>query len=240
MAWIYFQGGDMKKFFYQLKAITGTGWHDTHLIYAGYVEAEDKKQAKIKMEHEFQMTLKERIVVKEGQKPPEYKLYLVPTDSYFEEHFLPERTCTVCGESYTILVQRNLGIYASKDTCSPECRVHNRPKVPEYFDSTDGAQKPVIYRITNKHTGLCYIGKTKQPFTLRWWQHFFHPSESKFHTAIRNSQVEDWTFEIAETLNKEATDAEIAKREQFWINLHDSLNFGYNSTSASKEDVYAN
>jgi rRNA maturation protein Nop10 len=223
------------KFWYQLKAITGRGWHDTHLLYAGYVEAENKKEAKAKMEDEFQMKLKERIVAKEGAPLPEYKLHLVPTESYYEEHFLPERTCTVCGERYTILIQRNLGIYASKDTCSPECRVHNRPKVPEYFDSLDGYKKPVIYRISNKNTGLSYIGKTKQPFTLRWWQHFFHPTTTKFHLEIQKSQVEDWTFEIVETLAKEATDQHIAAREQFWINFYDSLNYGYNSTSAMTE-----
>ncbi len=220
------------KFFYQLKAITGTGWHDASHIYSGYVEAEDKKSAKKLLDEEFQTKLKEKIIRKEGAELPAYRLHLVPTEPQHEEFFLTERTCTVCTEKYTILVQRNLGEYASKETCSNTCRIHKRPKVPEYFDSLDGYHKPVIYRISNKRTGLSYIGKTKQPFTLRWWQHFFHPTESKFHKAIQNSSIEDWVFEIAETMDPKATDQEIAAREQFWINVHDALDFGYNSTAA--------
>lgn len=222
------------KFFYQLKAITGAGWYDAAHIHSGYIEASDKKEAKKLINYEFQENLKEKIIRKEGVHPPEYRLHLVPSEPHYEEHFLTERVCEICNESYTILVQRNLGLYASKETCSPECRVHKRPKVPEYFDSLDGYQRPVIYKITNKSTGLVYIGKTKQPFTLRWWQHFFHPTDSKFHRAIKDSQIEDWLFEIAETLEKDVTDEQIAIREQFWIDLNDSHISGYNSTSAKK------
>lgn len=222
------------KFFFQLKAITGSGWHDSTLIYTGYVEADDKKSAKAKMDDEFQMKLKERVIAKKGQKPPEYKLYLVPADPGVEEFYLTARKCLTCGDSYTILEHRNLGHYASKEVCSTECRAHNRPKLPEYFDSTDGYQKPVIYRITNKQNGQCYIGKTKQPFTLRWWQHFFHPTDTKFHKAILETKISDWTFEIMETMESNATDSEIAEKEQFFIDKFDSLLNGYNSTSASK------
>lgn len=225
------------RFFFQLKSINGRGWHDSTLLYTGFVDAEDKKQAKIKMELEFQMKLKERIVAKEGQPTPEYKLYLVPTIPDVEEFYLTERKCIICSEVYKILDQRNLGHYASRETCSHECRSHSRPKRPEYFDSLEGYKKPVIYKITNKINGLCYIGKTKQPFTLRWWQHFFHPTGSKFHKAIQESQVHDWTFEIVEALSSQSTDEEILKKEQEWIDKMDSLLNGYNSVSSRKDNI---
>ncbi|WP_448510938.1 GIY-YIG nuclease family protein [Immundisolibacter sp.] len=222
------------KFFYQLKSINGTGWHDSTLLYTGFIEAADKKEAKAKLDNEFQMKLKERVVLKDGQKPPDYKLYLIQSSDSVIDFYLSERKCMTCSENYIILEQRNLGHHASRETCSDKCRSHNRPKVPEYFDSLDGYRKPVIYRITNKHNGKCYIGKTKQPFTLRWWQHFFHPTDSKFHKAIQESQVHDWSFEIVESIDGKATDEEIALCEQKWISNMDSIANGYNSVPSRK------
>jgi hypothetical protein len=177
----------MQKFFYQLKArFNGHSWNDR--IYLNFVEAKDRKEAKLKINEIFQMELKQR-VSRDGEEP-EFKLFLIPSDKSFEDFWLAPRTCGICGEAYTIMANRNLGEYATQDTCSGDCRKHKRPPVPEHLETFSyGGHKPVIYKVTHKPTNRVYIGQTTQPVTLRWWQHISAPTDSKFHKAISESSL---------------------------------------------------
>ena len=81
---------------------------------------------------------------------------------------------------------------------------------------------------------MCYIGKTSQVFTLRWYQHFYQSGDCKFHAAIKNSNFTDWSFDVIEIANSAE---EVSIREQYWIDHYDSISNGYNSVSAySGED----
>ena len=86
----------------------------------------------------------------------------------------------------------------------------------------------MIYKITNKHNGLCYIGQTIRSFTLRWWEHIVRPSNCKFHSALKDSKISDWIFEVVEVIpsgNKEKLD----ERESYWIRHYNSINNGFNT-----------
>ena len=100
-----------------------------------------------------------------------------------------------------------------------------------------GIEPPVIYRVFNRLTGMSYVGKTTQVFTLRWYQHFYHGGKCKFHDAIKASKKEDWDFSIIETVvtpKDEDLDCFVATREQFWIDEFDSIENGYNTVTAKK------
>jgi hypothetical protein len=96
---------------------------------------------------------------------------------------------------------------------------------------------PVIYMIQNNMTKMCYVGQTTQAFTLRWYQHFFQGGKTKFHQAIKESSVMDWTFRIVEIVEidkekykkSEEVTKYITEREQFYIKHFDCINNGYNS-----------
>ena len=90
---------------------------------------------------------------------------------------------------------------------------------------------------------MSYIGKTTQAFTLRWWQHFSSETNTKFSKEINQTSLKDWVFSIIEIINEEEAqdqnktlDAWISEREQFHINDNDSINNGYNSVIAIKEN----
>lgn len=223
----------MTKFFFQLKTRwkEGYGWDER--LYIGYVEATDKKEAKAKMNYEFQENLREKFS-EQARAEGQFKIYLVPSDPRYENFFLPLRKCTVCSQEYQILQQINLGESgANQQLCSNDCRRSRRPVLPDYFDTHgNGQEKPCIYKITNIKTGQSYIGKTTQPFTLRWYQHFFHPSETKFHQAIQEFSIVDWSFQVVEVMEMRTPEEDILKREQFWIDHFKTLTDGYNSTSA--------
>ena len=100
-----------------------------------------------------------------------------------------------------------------------------------------GDHFPVIYRITHKVEQKCYIGKTTQAFTLRWYQHFYQTAdECKFHKAINDSLITDWIFEIVEIIKlpddikeKKEVDHFIFERERWHIWANKSVDYGYNS-----------
>ncbi len=49
---------------------------------------------------------------------------------------------------------------------------------------------------------MVYVGQTTQYSTFRWYQHFKRPySGSKFHNAILEHDLSDWTFQVIEIIN---------------------------------------
>lgn len=74
-----------------------------------------------------------------------------------------------------------------------------------------------IYRITNKATGECYVGKSKH-VKERWTEHFSKGygamHSGKFQAAIDEYGKEGFTFDILE----ECDEATLHERERYWIN----------------------
>ena len=72
-----------------------------------------------------------------------------------------------------------------------------------------------------------------QHLRLRWYQHFYQGCGTKFHTAIKQYGISDWTFEVIEVLEKtrEGLKEIMTQREGFWIKHFDSISNGYNSMS---------
>lgn len=92
-----------------------------------------------------------------------------------------------------------------------------------------------IYKITNKKTGLCYIGQAVN-CADRWKQHvkcglgIDTPAQNKLYKAMQKDGVINFTFELLEKCSK----TELNEKEKFYINLYQSYDFGYNSTGGNK------
>jgi hypothetical protein len=212
------------------------------IIDMGYIEAKNRKEAKESLEDKLDIPLcgrsrKDKIGVDNF-----FLLTLFEPNDYFDEMWLSQNICLECNKKYTKL-DRDLAnnfAYIHKDYCSKECFDIGKEKalserLEKYLtDNVDGIHLPVIYKITNKSTKKCYIGKTTQAFTFRWYQHFYQSKKknTKFSNAIINSKLEDWIFEVVETLSNDMSEDDIKKREQYWINKENSVTNGYNSINA--------
>lgn len=92
-----------------------------------------------------------------------------------------------------------------------------------------------IYKITNIRTEKCYIGQAIDIKT-RWYEHckcglgIDTPQRNKLYEAMLEDGLYEFTFELLEECSKE----ELDKKEKYYIELYNSIYFGYNSQSGAK------
>lgn len=215
---------------------------------SGRIAATSKAEAKKAIEQEMGEEFPMRVLRKNQSQYP-FLLYIEPMipggsgERYGRRFIL--RQCQECNVAFTLNDKYNDPMAnSSQETCSAECetRMRNRERAEGFGQQASGNSPPVIYCITHTPSGQRYVGKTEQPFTLRWYQHMYHPGDSAFHSKISSTPITEWQFEILEHLGhliiahpdrrNPAYRAAIAAREQYWINHFDSLNNGLNSVKA--------
>lgn len=237
----------MQRYFYQIKGKMPNGMLNDFgavwafpPIYSGDVYANDSKDARNKINEHFGKELSVRILKTETHLHD----YLLKIEDFKDHHasLFEERECIICKSKFRIIDKYNDahvkdgGQRFCSDDCKEDFRRKDEYELKRTVHSTTEIS-PVIYKITNKQTGKCYIGKTTQVFTLRWYGHFFQTTGGKFQDAIWNSKYTDWTFEVIEMVEvpeetkKSISETErfILDRERFWINHYDSKNNGYNT-----------
>lgn len=78
---------------------------------------------------------------------------------------------------------------------------------------------------------IIYIGQTIQPGNRRWYEHIRQAKRSektdKFHTFLRQNDITQFEFIVLEEL--ECTKEELNHLEEYYINMFDTYNNGYNS-----------
>lgn len=222
----------------------------------GYVEAQSLKEARKLLEDEFDCDMPTKII-KEDSIGSKYKyiLKIFPPDAYWDKYWGGTRVCPVCGNEFTVIDKINHFGDKSVDCCSPDCNDISIDKhdflkeevyVHKLMSEEEGIHQPCIYLISNLKTGMVYVGQTIQYSTFRWYQHFKRPySGSKFHNAILDHDLSDWTFQVIEIINDDTLKENnipftnkanyINQREQAWINHYDSIANGYNTATANKE-----
>lgn len=219
---------------------------------SGRIAAKDKEDVRQKLAAEFGETYPMRVLQKERAKHP-FLLYVEPMligkpGERFIDRFIP-RACAVCERVFVLNDHYNdPNKHTASDTCSAECQQdYRRQKELKAFNDGLGsrAHTPVIYCITHKPSGKRYIGKTDQAFTLRWYQHMYHPGKTLFHQLIRTSALSDWQFEVLEQV--ELSDDElrqsgwegyhlrVLQREKFWITHFDTIKNGLNSVMSYRD-----
>ena len=93
-----------------------------------------------------------------------------------------------------------------------------------------------IYKITNQETGECYIGQAVD-IAKRWKDHakcglgIDAPANNKLYKAIQEYGIWNFSWELLEKCSKE----QLNEKEYFYIDLYDSKNYGYNSSSGIKK-----
>jgi hypothetical protein len=226
----------MPEFYYQIKGLEfdeekrsySSKWSWPPL-FSGKVEAANKKEAREKINAVFEQQFPCRVKSDDFSKPFLLHVEEIGDNTYLQELFV-ERICEQCGckfrriDLYNDVVER----YKGKEFCSQSCKdaAYAAEKLVNSSDPYGNSVVPCIYKITNRKTGKCYIGQTRRQFTLRWWEHFkWGTTDSKFHSALKKSNITDWTFEVVETCSIDELDA----REAHYICEYDSIHNGYNT-----------
>jgi group I intron endonuclease len=90
-----------------------------------------------------------------------------------------------------------------------------------------------IYKITNKINNKCYIGQTVNTIESRWKRHqqdaLSNRINTHFASAIRKYSPENFTLELIDTAENQG---ELNQKEHDWIIYYNSIENGYNETSA--------
>lgn len=87
-----------------------------------------------------------------------------------------------------------------------------------------------IYKITNQENDMCYIGQAVDMAT-RWKNHakcglgIDTPAGNKLYKAMQEEGIWNFTWELIE----ECPSSQLNEKEQYYIDLYDSKNYGYNS-----------
>lgn len=233
----------MALFYWNIKGRTGEGYGSNWSfppIWTDFIEAKDRKEARALIEEQYGSKFPARSP-KNSEQQTEFLLTVkeVKQDDKYTLSLNELKTCKNkdCGAQYRVIEkyqQQQTG--GGHDYCSYACSKINQPYEFTTHEGTS-ASMPVIYKITNKVTGKCYIGQTTQVFTLRWYQHFFQSTNTKFHKEIKNYSASDWSFEIIECIDKKLLNIEssdemkrhLNERESYYIGLYDSIANGYNT-----------
>ena len=90
----------------------------------------------------------------------------------------------------------------------------------------------IIYKITNKITGKCYIGQTIQSLQRRWYKHCHDNRCPALRDAIKKYGQDNFTIEVIDTAT---TIDELNEKEIYWISFYNSLvPNGYNLQTGGK------
>lgn len=92
-----------------------------------------------------------------------------------------------------------------------------------------------IYKITNTLNQMCYIGQARFVYK-RLCEHCKHglgidtPQGNKLYKAMLEDGLENFTFELLE----ECLPEELNEKESYYIQVYNSVNYGYNSQQGTK------
>lgn len=92
-----------------------------------------------------------------------------------------------------------------------------------------------IYKITNIKNQMCYIGQAKD-MRKRLNEHLKKglgidtPQGNKLYQAMLEDRIDSFTFELLE----ECSEEELNSKERYYIELYNSIDYGYNSQSGVK------
>lgn len=92
-----------------------------------------------------------------------------------------------------------------------------------------------IYKITNIKNQMCYIGQAKD-MRKRLNEHLKKglgidtPQGNKLYQAMLEEGIDSFTFELLE----ECSEEELNSKERYYIELYNSIDYGYNSQSGVK------
>lgn len=228
----------------------GNGFSGADVLRDPLIEAENKQQVKDFMLNKYPQFFPNGKVYEKETKDQAQFFYVVIYPLFRHEEMQVEEgswTCAYCGHvhenKYVSRPQKNERLFGAdtlfcmsddsyclnmykkekyKDIEFPDDEHHIKSDSPNY-----------IYKCTEKATGKCYVGKTRNAPFFRWWNHLTH-SSSPFGIYLRQTKLSDWTFEVLEELPTDTPDSEVLRVESSYIVKFDSIINGFNTVISNK------
>lgn len=226
------------------------GFGTVEVIREPLIEAKNKAEVKqILLEKYPQFFQNGKVYEKETKDQAQFFYVIIYPLYEFEKNAIKEGVwiCDSCGKvhenKYISKPKTNERLFGSdklfcrsEDNTCIENYYKERYKNIDFPDDTNYIKNDspnYIYKCTEKLTGKCYIGKTRNAPFFRWWNHLTH-SRSAFGIYLRKTKLSDWTFEVLEELPSNIHDYEVFKIESEYIQKFDSINKGFNSVISKK------
>lgn len=235
------------------------GFNTVEIIREPLIEAKDKSEVKaILLEKYPQFFQNGDVYEKETKNDRAQFFYVVIFPLYQHEIELikeGEWKCDYCGHIHKNkyisrpLTSRKFDgkVFCGNDyktgndiVSEPDCYENWKKEVafknidlPDDLDYINVDSLNYIYKITEKTSGKCYVGKTRNAPFFRWWNHLKH-SKSPFGIYLRQTKLSQWTFEVLEELPSNISDSDVFRIESEYITKFDSINNGFNSLISNK------
>jgi hypothetical protein len=215
-----------------------------NIVEERFIESKDKKGVLDFLLNKYpQFFPNNKIYTRETKDQAQF-FYVVVFELYSYEVLEHKESwkCSHCQQEYDskylhrpVIKFYNENLYFCKnDICDVEFKkqYYSQNEIPDdkKYINTDICY---IYKITEKGSGKCYIGKTLNAPFFRWWNHLTH-SGSPFGIYFRQSNLSNWTFEVLEILEMK-TDAEVFETESNYIRLYNSIDNGFNTLISKKK-----
>ncbi len=226
-----------------------------NVIHEPLVLAEDKKEVKEYLLKEYPQFFQKGKVYERETKDQAQFFYVVIYELWKGEMELVEKgkwVCSQCGQEheneYVSRPQKNHNLFPDLLFCDDGQKTCLNNYKKEYYKDVEFVDDLAyikkdspnyIYKITEKSTNKCYVGKTRNAPFFRWWNHLTK-SSSPFGLYFRTTRLSDWTFEVLEELPFNVSDSDIFKIESDYIRQFNSIENGYNSVISRSEMICAN
>jgi len=226
-----------------------------NIIEERLIIAKDKEEVKqILLEKYPQFFPKNKVYSKETKDEAQF-FYVVIFELYeWEKDLITNNTnwtCSFCGHKheneYISKPRINEKLFGNLKFCksdNDDCFIAYKKeyyKDVELVDDENYIKKyspNYIYKITEKSTNKCYIGKTRNEPFFRWWNHLKH-SSSPFGSYLRKTKISDWYFEVLEILPHNIDDTEVFRVESEYMKKYDSILNGFNFVISNKNVLHS-
>jgi hypothetical protein len=234
------------------------GFDTVEVIREPLIEAKDKAEVKQKLLEKYPQFFQNGKVYEKETKDQAQFFYVVIFPLYEHEKKLIEEgewVCDYCGQvhenkyvSRPLISRKFEGkIFCGNDyktgndlVSEPDCYEKWKKEVyfknvefPDDLNYINESSPNYIYKCTEKESGKCYIGKTRNAPFFRWWNHLTH-SSSPFGIYLRQTKLSDWTFEVLEVLPSDISDSEVFRIESEYTIKFNSIANGFNSLISNK------
>lgn len=215
------------------------------------IEATDKNEVKQKLIELYpQFFPEKKIFEKETKDKAQFFYVIIYPLLNWELQYIEEGawTCSHCGQvhenkyiSKPYRHERQFGdhLFCLESDCADNFKkeMYRDIEFPDDITFIKKDSPNYIYKCTEKSSGKCYIGKTKNAPMWRWWNHLTH-SSSPFGRYLRITPINNWTFEVLDILSPETPDSEVFNVESKYILQYDSINNGFNTVISKKQNSH--